>query len=57
MSNIVKELYDSGCSDAWRAKYLGMDGYETLRLKKINGLASLIKNNEFSDTGEPEVLD
>lgn len=54
MSNIVKELHELGRSDAWIAKYLGMDSDEILRLKQITGLASLFKDYEFSDAWEPE---
>ena len=41
MSNIVSELVDSGMSDEWICKHLGMDFDEILRLKQISGLASL----------------
>lgn len=48
MSNIVKELTESGMSDAWILKNIGMDADELLRLKQITGLASLFKNKDFS---------
>lgn len=48
MSNIVAELVDSGMSDAWILRHIGMDKDELLRLKQITGLASLFANNEFS---------
>lgn len=48
MSNIVKELKDSGMSDAWIMKNIGMDADELLRLKQITGLASLFKDKDFS---------
>lgn len=48
MSNIVKELVDSGMSDAWILKNIGMDAEELLRLKQVTGLASLFKDREFS---------
>lgn len=49
MVNIVAELKESGMSDAWILKHLGMDGEELLRLKQISGLASLFADKEFSD--------
>ena len=48
MSNIVKELKDSGMSDAWIMKNIGMDADELLRLKQITGLVSLFKDKDFS---------
>jgi ParB-like chromosome segregation protein Spo0J len=48
MSNIVAELVESGMSDAWIAKNIGMDLDEILRLKQISGLASLFADKEFS---------
>lgn len=48
MSNIVKELKESGMSDAWIMKNIGMDADELLRLKQITGLASLFKDKDFS---------
>jgi ParB-like chromosome segregation protein Spo0J len=48
MSNIVAELVESGMSDAWILKHIGMDMDELLRLKQITGLASLFANKEFS---------
>lgn len=48
MSNIISELIESGMSDAWIAKNIGMDLDEILRLKQITGLASLFKDKEFS---------
>lgn len=48
MTNIVAELVDSGMSDEWIAKNLGMDWDELLRLKQISGLASLFADKEFS---------
>lgn len=52
MSNIVAELVESGMSDAWIAKNIGMDIDEILRLKQITGLAALFKNKEFSKSWE-----
>lgn len=52
MSNIVAELYEMGKTDTWIAKHLGMDLDEILRLKQITGLASLFKDNEFSNSWE-----
>lgn len=47
MSNIVAELVESGMSDAWISKHLGMDFDEILRLKQITGLAALFKDKDF----------
>jgi ParB-like chromosome segregation protein Spo0J len=52
MSNIVSELIQSGASDAWILKHIGMDSNELLRLKQITGLMILFKNREFSDYEE-----
>ncbi|HEM9584482.1 TPA: ParB-like nuclease domain-containing protein [Streptococcus agalactiae] len=49
MTNIVADLVDSGMSDAWILKNIGMDADELLRLKQISGLASLFSNKEFSN--------
>lgn len=46
---IVSELVQSGMSDAWIMKNIGMDPDELLRLKQITGLAALFKDQEFSD--------
>lgn len=48
MTNIVKELKESGMSDAWIMKNIGMDADELLRLKQISGLAELFKDKDFS---------
>lgn len=50
MSNIVAELVESGMSDAWIIKNIGMDAEELLRLKQITGLASLFADKEFSES-------
>lgn len=52
MVNIVKELTESGMSDAWILKNIGMDADELLRLKQISGLASLFEDKEFSNSWE-----
>lgn len=52
MSHIVSELVDSGMSDAWIAKNIGMDADELLRLKQISGLAALFKDKEYSKSNE-----
>lgn len=54
MTNIVAELIESGMSDEWIAKNLGMDWDEILRLKQISGLASLFSNEDFSKAWEVE---
>ena len=48
MTNIVTELVDSGCSDRWIMKNIGMDADELLRLKQLSGLAAIFKDKEFS---------
>lgn len=48
MSNIVAELVDSGMSDQWIRKHIGMDQDELLRLKQITGIAALFKDKSFS---------
>ena len=48
MSDIVSELVDSGMSDAWIMKNIGMDADELLRLKQVSGLSALFQNKEFS---------
>lgn len=50
MSNIVAELTQSGMSDAWILKHIGMDADELLRLKQVTGLAALFADKEFSET-------
>lgn len=52
MTNIVSELVESGMSDAWIMKSIGMDAEELLRLKQISGLASLFSDKEFSNSWE-----
>ena len=49
MSKIVAELVESGMSDAWILRHIGMDKDELLRLKQITGLASLFASREFSE--------
>ncbi len=48
MQNIVTELVNSGMSDAWIMKNIGMDADELLRLKQLTGLQELFFNKEFS---------
>lgn len=50
MVKIVQELIDSGMSDVWIMKNIGMDADELLRLKQISGLASLFLRKEFSES-------
>ena len=52
MVNIVAELSESGMSDAWIMKNIGMDADELLRLKQISGLAALFRPAEFSKAEE-----
>jgi ParB-like chromosome segregation protein Spo0J len=49
MSGIVSELVESGMSDAWILRHIGMDRDELLRLKQITGIAALFKDAEFSE--------
>ena len=50
MTNIVADLVESGMSDSWIMKNIGMDAEELLRLKQISGLASLFKDKDFSNS-------
>lgn len=52
MTNIVAELVESGMSDAWILKNIGMDAEELLRLKQLSGLQSLFKDKDFSNAWE-----
>lgn len=52
MVGIVADLVQSGMSDDWIAKNIGMDADELLRLKQISGIAALFKNHEFSKSWE-----
>lgn len=52
MTNIISDLVDSGMSDAWIMKNIGMDADELLRLKQLSGLASLFKDKEFTTAWE-----
>jgi ParB-like chromosome segregation protein Spo0J len=48
MQKIVADLVESGMSDLWIMKNIGMDVDELLRLKQLTGLAALFKDKEFS---------
>ena len=48
MTEIVQQFVESGLSDQWIMKHMGMDKEELLRLKQLSGLASLFQNQEFS---------
>ena len=52
MSHIVSELADSGMSDDWIAKNIGMDADELLRLKQIPGFAALFNDKVVSKSNE-----
>ena len=52
MTNIVAELTESGMSDAWIMKNIGMDAEELLRLKQLSGLQELFKDKDFSKSWE-----
>jgi ParB-like chromosome segregation protein Spo0J len=56
MSNIVSELVGAGMSDGWILRHIGMDKDELLRLKQITGLASLFKDQEFSEAWNDKVM-
>jgi ParB-like chromosome segregation protein Spo0J len=53
MVQIVQELVESGMSDEWIMKNIGMDVDELLRLKQISGIAALFKDKDFSMSWEP----
>jgi ParB-like chromosome segregation protein Spo0J len=48
MTHIVAELKNSGMSDEWIMKHIGMDKDELLRFKQLSGLAALFANKDFS---------
>ncbi|PQC29568.1 IbrB-like domain-containing protein [Enterococcus mundtii] len=48
MVEIVQKLVESGLSDQWIMKNIGMDKDELLRLKQISGLASFQAEESFS---------
>jgi ParB-like chromosome segregation protein Spo0J len=48
MVDIVARLTEAGWNDDWIMKHIGMDADEILRLKQINGLASLFTPEKFS---------
>ena len=52
MVNIVGDLVESGMSDDWIKKNVGMDSDELLRFKQVSGLASLFRDSEFSQSWE-----
>jgi len=52
MVDIVAELVESGMSNEWIMKHIGMDADELLRLKQISGLAALFKNHQYSHAWE-----
>lgn len=54
MKEIVQQLVESGLSDQWIMKNIGMDKDELLRLKQLTGLASLFRDKDFSLSWEIE---
>lgn len=54
MRDIVGELVESGMSDAWIIKHIGMDKDEVLRLKQLSGLAALFVEHEYSEADKDE---
>lgn len=57
MRDIVAELVQSGMSDQWILRHIGMDADELLRLKQISGLAALFKDKDFSRSWVPDGAD
>lgn len=55
MSNIVSELVESGMSDQWILRHIGMDKDELLRLKQVTGIAALFKDVDFTRSFGNEV--
>lgn len=49
MTNIIQELIDSGATNSWIMKNLGMGADELLRLKQFSGLITLFSDKEFSE--------
>lgn len=56
MQNIVAELVESGMSDQWIMKHIGMDVDELLRLKQLTGIIALFQDTEFSRSWQAESL-
>jgi ParB-like chromosome segregation protein Spo0J len=54
MSELVREMYQSGLRDEKIQEELGMDSEELRRLKQITGLAELFAHRDFSEAWEPE---
>jgi len=54
MRDIVAELVQSGMSDQWIMRHIGMDADELLRLKQISGLAALFRDKDFSSSWIPD---
>lgn len=52
MKKVMNILINSGKSDNWIKKHLGMDKDEILRMKQLTGLADLFENNEFNMSWE-----
>lgn len=48
MSNIIRDLSRQGWNSSRIGEELGMDAEEVLRLKQINGLTELFRNESFS---------
>ena len=57
MSTIVSDLVNSGMSDTWILKHIGMDKDELLRLKQITGIAALFKDMEFSKAWDNKIFE
>ena len=52
MSGIVLSLINDGWTDIDKAKHLGMDAEEVLKLKQATGLKQAFANHEFSNSWE-----
>jgi len=57
MVNIIKDLVDSGMSDMWIIRNIGMSKDELIRLKQISGLASVFADNDFSNSWDVNAND
>lgn len=51
MSNIVAELVESGMSDAWIMKNIGMDAEELLRLKQLTAFSNCLRIKTSAEAG------
>jgi ParB-like chromosome segregation protein Spo0J len=54
MVDIVRNLKESGMTNQWIMKNIGMDADELLRLQQLSGLAALFADREFSKAWESD---